>query len=173
MLTRCRPDCDMQKSGFRGQARTSLSVLQQCLEFLLFWGFSLKPRQTLGSSKRGHYERGSSLEESWGCAKGAEASCRETVVQKGVFGESVSSLSPLRFALKTSDNLKGAEKKRTLQKHPFAQPFLRMTPSPLLWHARISKISKFSSRILLRFPHLGGSLESLDSLHSLESLENA
>ena len=30
-------------------------------------------------------------------------------------------------------NLKGAEKKRTLQKHPFGQPFLRTTPSPLLW----------------------------------------
>ena len=29
--------------------------------------------------------------------------------------------------------LKGAEKKRTLQKHPFGQPFLRTTPSPLLW----------------------------------------
>ena len=35
-------------------------------------------------------------------AKGAaKASCGETVVQKGVFGESVSSLPPLRFALKT------------------------------------------------------------------------
>ena len=31
----------------------------------------------------------------WGCATGAEkASCGETVVQKGVFGESVSSLHP-------------------------------------------------------------------------------
>ena len=30
--------------------------------------------------------------DEWGCAKGAEkASCAETVVQKGVFGESVSS----------------------------------------------------------------------------------
>ena len=33
------------------------------------------------------------------------------------------------------ENLKGAEKKRTLQKHPFGQPFLRTTPSPLLWRA--------------------------------------
>ena len=32
-------------------------------------------------------------------------------------------------------NLKGAERKRTLQKHPFGQPFLRTTPSPLLWRA--------------------------------------
>ena len=33
----------------------------------------------------------------WGRAKGAaKASCGETVVQKGVFGESVSSLSPLK-----------------------------------------------------------------------------
>ena len=31
----------------------------------------------------------------WGCAKGAaKGSCGETVVQKGVFGESVSSLLP-------------------------------------------------------------------------------
>ena len=30
-------------------------------------------------------------------------------------------------------NLKGAEKKRTLQNHPFGQPFLRTMPSPLLW----------------------------------------
>ena len=37
-----------------------------------------------------------------------------------------------RFALKTSENLKGVEKKRTLQKHPFGQPFLRTTPFPLL-----------------------------------------
>ena len=32
-------------------------------------------------------------------------------------------------------NLKGAEKKRTLQKHPFGQPFLRTTP--LLWRTLI------------------------------------
>ena len=52
-------------------------------------------------------------------AKGAaKASCGETVVQKGVCGESVSSLPPLMFALKTHENLKGAERKRTLQKHP-------------------------------------------------------
>ena len=35
------------------------------------------------------------LEHFWGCAKGAaKGSCGETVVQKGVFGESVSSLPP-------------------------------------------------------------------------------
>ena len=36
--------------------------------------------------------------------------------------------APLRFALEVL-------KKRTLQKHPFGQPFLRTTPSPLLWRA--------------------------------------
>ena len=41
------------------------------------------------------------------------------MVQKGVFGESVSSLLPLRFALATHENLKEAERKRTLQKPPF------------------------------------------------------
>ena len=64
----------------------------------------------------------------------AKASCGETVVQKGVFGESVSSLPPLRFALKTHETLRG-QRKRTLQKHPFRRPFLRTTPSPLLWRA--------------------------------------
>ena len=32
-------------------------------------------------------------------------------------------------------DLKGAENKRTLQKHPFGQPFRRTMPSPLLWRA--------------------------------------
>ena len=31
--------------------------------------------------------------------------------------------------------LRGAEKKRTLKKHPFGRPILRTTPSPLLWRA--------------------------------------
>ena len=46
--------------------------------------------------------------------------------------------APLRFSLKHlkgPENLKGAEKKRTLQTNPFGQPFLRTTPSPLLWRA--------------------------------------
>ena len=74
-----------------------------------------------------------------GRAKGAaKGSCGETVVQKGVFGESVSSLPPeglLLKHLKGPENHKGAEKKRTPQKHPFGRPFLRTTPSPLLWRA--------------------------------------
>ena len=41
--------------------------------------------------------------------------------------------APLRSALKTSEDLKGADRKRTLQKHSFGHPFLRPTPSPLLW----------------------------------------
>ena len=46
-----------------------------------------------------------------GCAKETEkASCRETVVQKGVFEESVSSLPPLGFQVFVRANLKGAEK---------------------------------------------------------------
>ena len=39
------------------------------------------------------------------------------------------------FNFQGPENLKGAEKKRTLQKHPFGQPFLLTTPSPLLWRA--------------------------------------
>ena len=64
--------------------------------------------------------------------------------------------------LKGRENLKGAEKKRTLQKHPFGQLFLRMTPSPLLWCAPIlivrsrgyratpcAEVSRWSARISL------------------------
>ena len=40
--------------------------------------------------------------------------------------------APLRFSDVLRANLEGAEKKRTVQKHPFGQPFLRTTPSPLL-----------------------------------------
>ena len=40
-------------------------------------------------------------------ANGAEkASCRETVVEKGVFGESIFFSAPLRVALKTPENLR-------------------------------------------------------------------
>ena len=66
-----------------------------------------------------------------GCPKG----CR--------LGESVSSLLPSGFQDLSGvlrENLKGAEKKRTLQKHPFGQPFLCTTPSPLLWRALIKAV---------------------------------
>ena len=43
--------------------------------------------------------------------------------------------APLRFSDVLRANLNGAEEKRTLQKHPFGQPFLRATPSLLLWRA--------------------------------------
>ena len=38
----------------------------------------------------------------------------------------------LRFLSVLRANLRGAEKKRALQKNPFGRPFLRVTPSPLL-----------------------------------------
>ena len=60
-------------------------------------------------------------------------------LSKRVFLESPFLLCPPKvfrtFQLFSRTNLKGAEKKRTLQKHPFGQPFLRTTPSPLLWRA--------------------------------------
>ena len=69
--------------------------------------------------------------------KGVEkASCGETVVQKGVL-ESLSLLCPLGFSGVLRANLKGAEKKLTLQKHPFGKPFLRTTPFPLLWRPHL------------------------------------
>ena len=74
------------------------------------------------STKRGVREP-LNVEFFWGRAKGAaKASCGETVVQKGVFGESVSSLPPQGFQDLSGvlrANLKGAEKKRTLPKTPF------------------------------------------------------
>ena len=68
--------------------------------------------------------------------------CRaEKRLSKRVFWESPLLLCSLKGFQDLSGvlraNLKGAEKKRTLQilKHPFGQPFLRTTPSPLLWRA--------------------------------------
>ena len=52
--------------------------------------------------------------------------------QKGIFERVDLFSAPLRFALTTLENLKGSEKKQTLQKTLFGQPFLRATPSPLL-----------------------------------------
>ena len=57
--------------------------------------------------------------------RSGEGVARRNGRPKAVFGEPISSLPPLRFDLKTSENFKGAEKKRTLQKHPFGRPFLR------------------------------------------------
>ena len=74
-----------------------------------------------------------------GRAKRAEkASCGETVVQKDVSWRLRFFSAPLRVSgpfrcFKFKASLKGAEKKRTLKKHPFGQPFLRTTPSPFLW----------------------------------------
>ena len=59
-------------------------------------------------------------------AKGAEKASRgETVVR--FFS------APLRFSGVLRANFTGEEKQRTLQKRPFGRPFLRTTPSPLLW----------------------------------------
>ena len=43
--------------------------------------------------------------------------------------------APLKLSGVLRANLKGAEKKRTLQNHPYGQLFLCTTPSLLLWHA--------------------------------------
>ena len=67
--------------------------------------------------------------------------------------------APFAFSGALKANLKGAEKKRTLQKHPFGRPFLRTTPSPLLWRALTSfchfqgacNNNKISRRLNLHF----------------------
>ena len=64
---------------------------------------------------------------------------------KRAFLESPFLLCPLKVCslngLKDPGNLKGTENKRALQKRRFGQPFLRTTPSPLLWRAPIQEAS--------------------------------
>ena len=77
------------------------------------------------------------FKESQGAPKERRRGRAQKRLSKRVFLESPFLLCPLYGFLlkhlKDSENLKGAEKKRTLQKHAFGQPFLRTTPSPLLW----------------------------------------
>ena len=79
-----------------------------------------------------------------GCSTGGAPKERrrhraEKRLSKRVFLESPFLLCPLKvfkiFQAFLTTNLKGAEKKWTLQKYPFGQPFLRTSPSPLLWRA--------------------------------------
>ena len=60
---------------------------------------------------------------------GVRSRSGEKRLSKRVFWRVPFFSAPLRFALETPENLKGAEKNWTLQKHPFGQPFLRTTPS--------------------------------------------
>ena len=72
-------------------------------------------------------------------------------LSKRVFLESPFLLCPLKvfrtFQVFLRTNLKGAEKKRTLQKHPFGQPFLHTTPSPLLWRTLNSCTNQSPRRV--------------------------
>ena len=88
----------------------------------------------------------------WECAKGAErASCGKRL-SKRVFLESPPRFlsAPLRLSGVLRANLKGAEKKETLQKRPFGEPFLRTTPSPLLWSA-LNRATSAGSHVMLRW----------------------
>ena len=71
--------------------------------------------------------------------RSGEGVVRRNGCPKGCFWRVRCFSALLRFALKTPENLKGAEKQHTLQKHPFGQPFLRAKPSPLLWLERGEK----------------------------------
>ena len=55
-------------------------------------------------------------------------------------------------------NLKGAEKKRTIQKHPFGQPFLRKTPSPLLWRTLKKRATKITPIVFALCCHLAAAI---------------
>ena len=52
--------------------------------------------------------------------------------------------APLRFSGVLRASLKGGEKKRTLQKHPFGRPFLRTAPSLLPWRTPTEMGDSFS-----------------------------
>ena len=67
--------------------------------------------------------------------RSGEGIMRRSGRPKGCFWRVCFLSAPLRFALKALRKLNGAEKKRTLLKHPFGRPFLRTTPSPLPWRA--------------------------------------
>ena len=72
------------------------------------------------------------------CAKGAErASCGETVVQKGVLGESAFFSASLRFALKTPESLRIHWENCAVHFRVLDGRFSRTTPSPLLWRTPI------------------------------------
>ena len=77
------------------------------------------------------------LDMSGGAPKERQRRRAEKRLSKSMFLESPFLLCLFKvfrtFQVFLRANLKGAEKKRTLQKHPFGQPFLRTTPSPLLW----------------------------------------
>ena len=64
--------------------------------------------------------------------------CRAEIrSSKRVFLDSPFLLWPRKVFRCFKGKPQGAEKKHTLQKHPFGQPFLRTTPSPLLWRTPI------------------------------------
>ena len=71
------------------------------------------------------------------CQRSGEGVVRRNGCPKGCSWRVRFVSGPLGIALKTPENPKVAEKKRTLQKHRFGQPFLCTTPSPLLWRAPI------------------------------------
>ena len=57
----------------------------------------------------------------------------EKQLSKRVFLDSPFLLCPLKVFRCSESKPLGGREEMTLQKHPFGQPFLRTTPSPLLW----------------------------------------
>ena len=111
---------------------------------LEMWVVSSHFRVTSRSTLSRHFESSESQERRitfldvfGGAPKERRRRRAEKRLSKRVSLESPFLLCPLKvfrtFQVFLRENLKGAEKKRTLQEHPFGQPFLRTTPSPLLW----------------------------------------
>ena len=99
------------------------------------------------SGKKGIHHRASDPEKekkrvvsTEGAPKERRRGRAEKRMSKGCFWRVRFFSAPLRFLLKHlkgPENLKGREKKTDSPKTPFGQPFLRTTPSPLLWRTPI------------------------------------
>ena len=122
------------------------------------WGFpsltSLQiPEKLPESWAEKVYLQGACTFKDGGAPKERRRRRAETWLSKRVFLECPFLLCPLKvfrtLQLFLRTNLKGAEKKRTLQKHPFGQPKLRTTPSPLLWRTLKRSDPEKKTRALL------------------------
>ena len=126
------------------------------------WGkTTLNSNSSRGSQAKGHYPPKPSENPADPCRALGETpqnprtkkTCRalwETPAEpseRQLSSESLFLLCPLGFSGVLRANPKGAEKKRTLQKHPLGQVFLRATPSPLLCHWEIKR--RFRKRVIL------------------------
>ena len=106
--------------------------------FGITWCDNLWPNLPLEVAERFHIRWRMRAAQIRARQRSGEGVVRRNGCPKGVFLESPFLLCPLEVCSentwKVLKTLRGQRRNRTLQKHPFGQPFLRTTPSPLLWH---------------------------------------